>query len=115
MTRLILTAIALLAFGASIAEAAPSSRSSISAPALLEAINATRHAHGLPPVREHRALSAAARAHSRDMVARGYFLHESGPGGERFDARVFRYWRPRGAAQVGEVLAWGSGPYATAK
>lgn len=88
-------------------------RTSASIPALVRAINDVRARHGLPPVRESAGLTAAAAAHSRDMVVRGYFLHESGPGGERFDARVRRFWRPSPSVRVGEILAWGSGRYAS--
>ena len=47
------------------------------------------------------------------MIARDYFLHESGPGGEGFDRRIGRFWHPVGNVAIGEILAWGSGTYAS--
>jgi uncharacterized protein YkwD len=100
---------------ASAAAGRATTRVSASSPAaLLAEINVVRAAHHLAPVTANDALAQAAGAHTRDMVARGYFLHESGPGGESFDARVHRFFRPARPARLGEVLAWGSGSYASA-
>jgi uncharacterized protein YkwD len=68
---------------------------------LLTAINATRAAHGLAPVSIDTRLGRVARAHSTDMLQRGYFAHGS------FDARM----RASGAAgpRFGEDLAWSTG------
>jgi uncharacterized protein YkwD len=76
-------------------------------------INQVRVAHGLPPVRGHRRLARAARAHSRDMVRRGYFSHVS-PNGETPSARVRRAGYParRPVWRVGETIAWAEGAYA---
>lgn len=69
-------------------------------------INGIRLQHGLKPLRADLRLAAAAREHSGNMIARGYFEHD-GPDGT-FDARVSRYvTRP----MIGETLAWGSGAY----
>ncbi|MBN0047100.1 sigma-70 family RNA polymerase sigma factor [Streptomyces actuosus] len=62
-----------------------------SAPSLAQQVadlvNARRAAAGCGPVRLDDRLTAAARAHARDMVARGYFGHES-PEGRHADARI---------------------------
>ena len=57
----------------------------------------------------------AARAHSRDMLQRDYFLHDSGPGGEPFSHRLQRFLRRHAPTRVGEVLAWGVGDEAGAR
>lgn len=48
--------------------------------ALLEAVNATRAAHHLIPLRRNPALDAVARAHAADMVRRNYLSHHSPEG-----------------------------------
>jgi uncharacterized protein YkwD len=92
--------------------AAPAS-TSVTTQALLDKINDVRADHGLRPVAFDAHLARAAKAHSSDMVARDYFLHESGPGGEGFDRRIGRFWHPTGNIAIGEILAWGSGTYAS--
>lgn len=47
---------------------------------MLELVNAERRAAGLKPVQADAALVQVARAHSRDMLARGYFAHVSPDG-----------------------------------
>jgi uncharacterized protein YkwD len=49
---------------------------------MLELVNAERRAHGLKPVRPDPILSELARAHSRDMLARGYFAHVTPEGND---------------------------------
>jgi uncharacterized protein YkwD len=85
-----------LVAGSAVASAPAGSLSS-----LLAAINTTRAAHGLPPVRFDVRLGRVARAHSTDMLHRGYFAHGA------FGARM----RASGAAGpvFGEDLAWGAG------
>ena len=73
---------------------------------LLVSINNVRAAHGVPPLRIDRKLERAARAHSRDMVRRGYFEHGN------FAARVARFGA-RGPL-LGENIAWGTGRRGTA-
>lgn len=76
---------------------------------VLRLINAERSARGLRALRLSPALSRAAKAHARDMAARGYFSHTSPEGSTSADRarragyRTARYrsWR------VAEVLAWG--------
>lgn len=54
---------------------------------LTSLVNARRAEAGCGPLRLDARLSAAARAHARDMVARGYFEHAS-PEGRHADARI---------------------------
>jgi uncharacterized protein YkwD len=87
----------LLVLGASPASARTSSTS---ASALLNAINGTRAAHGLAPVRIDVRLGRVARAHSADMLRGNYFSHGA------FSTRV-RSSGARGPV-FGETLAWGT-------
>lgn len=76
---------------------------------VLANINALRHEHGLAPLRLSSRLSAAARQHSSEMAARGYFSHDSA-NGSSFDRRIARYY-PMGGSHywsVGENLLWSS-------
>ena len=65
---------------------------------LLDAINETRAAHGLPPLRVDPKLVRAARAHSHDMLRRDYFGH--GAMGERLLSFGVR------GRLLGENIAW---------
>src|SRR5919108_2619698 len=58
---------------------------------VLADINALRRDHGLAPLRLSAALTAAARQHSTEMAARGYFSHNSA-NGSSFDKRIARYY-----------------------
>jgi uncharacterized protein YkwD len=72
-------------------------------------INALRRQHGLTALRLSSRLSAAARQHSSEMAARGYFSHDSA-NGSSFDRRIARYY-PMGGSRfwsVGENLLWSS-------
>jgi uncharacterized protein YkwD len=76
---------------------------------VLSDINALRKQHGLAPLRLSTSLSAAARQHSSEMAARGYFSHDSA-NGSSFDKRIARYY-PMGRNHywsVGENLLWSS-------
>lgn len=53
--------------------------------AMLQLVNQERTAQGLPPVRADLELAEVARAHSRDMFARGYFSHVTPEGKDPFD------------------------------
>jgi uncharacterized protein YkwD len=75
------------------------------ASALLRAVNATRAAHHLRPLRTDATLTRAAQSHSRDMVAHGYFAHGA------FRSRMLAF-HARGPF-VGENLAWGVGSLAS--
>jgi uncharacterized protein YkwD len=52
---------------------------------MLEMVNAERAAQGIPPLAADPELAEVARAHSRDMFARGYFSHVNPDGQEPFD------------------------------
>jgi uncharacterized protein YkwD len=52
---------------------------------MLELVNAERRAHGLRPVKPDPIMSELARAHSRDMLARGYFAHLTPEGNDLSD------------------------------
>jgi uncharacterized protein YkwD len=54
---------------------------------MLEMVNAERRARGLQPVKADAKLTELARAHSRDMLARGYFSHVT-PEGEDLGKRL---------------------------
>jgi uncharacterized protein YkwD len=76
---------------------------------VLSDINSLRAQHGLAPLRISSRLSAAARQHSAEMAARGYFSHDSA-NGSSFDKRIARYYRIGGSRywSVGENLLWSS-------
>ncbi|MDE3189230.1 MAG: CAP domain-containing protein [Acidobacteriota bacterium] len=107
--------------GAALLAAATAASSAVAAPSrhgvalssleqgVLTDINAFRAAHHLSPLRLSASLTAAARSHSLQMEADGYFAHDS------FDGTAFwkriqafypsshsRYW------SVGENLLWSS-------
>ena len=77
-------------------------------------VNGERRAHGLRTLRTDAKLYRAAIRHSRDMVAKRYFAHES-RGGGAFSARIAAtgWMNGRGRWAVGENLGWGSGTQAT--
>jgi uncharacterized protein YkwD len=68
---------------------------------LLEELNRARAAHGLAPLRVDARLQNAARAHSTDMLQRGYFAHGD------FGARMSRHGVQ--AARLAENIGWASG------
>jgi uncharacterized protein YkwD len=76
----------------------------------LRFLNAARATRGVPPLKPDKRLALAARAHSLDMVANGYFDHVS-PDGEGLRARVAHtgWLRRRFPWQLAENLAWGTG------
>jgi len=118
LRRLALPAIAACGFASAAATpasaAAPCATDSSMRASTLCLINAERSARDLRPLRLDRRLSTAARRHSRDMVAKHYFAHDS-RSGARFSARIARtgWMNGRGAWNVGENLGWGSGTQAT--
>lgn len=76
-------------------------------------LNAERGARGLGPLRPDPRLRRAARGHSRDMVARRYFAHQSRGGSSPAGRIRAAGWTPRNSAWiVGENLAWASGELA---
>lgn len=76
--------------------------------------NRIRAQRGLPTLRQHARLAVAARGHSADMVARGYFDHVA-PGGTTMVDRIVasRYVRRNQGWSLGENLAWGTGSRST--
>jgi uncharacterized protein YkwD len=70
--------------------------------------NEQRARHGLPLLRVDARLARAAEAHSADMLERGYFAHDDAHGS--WDARIRRYVT---RSEVGEILSFGSGAWAT--
>jgi len=76
---------------------------------VLTDINAFRQAHGLAPLRISAQLDAAARRHSEEMAAKGYFAHSSA-NGSAFWRRIQRFYGSsnRGLWSVGENLLWSS-------
>jgi uncharacterized protein YkwD len=81
---------------------------SLEAGVLVE-VNNLRRARGLVPLRLSSKLSLAARQHSAEMAARGYFSHSSADG-SHFDRRIARFY-PMGSRRywsVGENLLWSS-------
>jgi uncharacterized protein YkwD len=80
----------------------------------VHAINAARAAHGVAALRKDARLARAARGHSRDMVANGYFEHVS-PGGQGLRERVSHtgWTRHRPRWRLAENIGWGTGNLAT--
>jgi uncharacterized protein YkwD len=74
---------------------------------LLQAVNGARTSRGLAPLRIDPALERAARSWSAHLLAANAFTHGA------FSQRM-RTFNVHGPA-IGENLAWGSGPYATAQ
>jgi uncharacterized protein YkwD len=73
-----------------------------------------RSRHGLGRLAANGALVAAAAGHTDDMVARGYFEHDT-PDGGTFDQRILSagYARPGDGWSLGENLIWADGDLAT--
>jgi uncharacterized protein YkwD len=76
---------------------------------VLEQLNAIRAAHGLVPLKLNAALSAAAHGHSAEMIADGYFAHNSFDGAP-FWKRLTAYSSSStsGYWSVGENLLYSS-------
>lgn len=75
--------------------------------------NKIRRNHNLRPFCVHPKLQRAARAHSRDMIRRDYFSHNTKGRGEDAGARLRRFgyrWRT-----YGENIAWGQRRKASAR
>ena len=84
------------------ARAATGSRSTATAleVGILVELNDVRAAHGLRPLKLSSALTAAARQHTFEMLADGYFEHES-VGGAPFEQRIRRFYGPQAAPVAG--------------
>jgi len=76
--------------------------------------NQVRAQHGLSTLADNGALGVAGAAHAGDMVARGYFAHDT-PEGGTFDRRIMAagYAKPGSGWSVGENLAWGTAELST--
>ena len=101
----------LLASAALAGLGAPAAAAADTAPTPVERrvvalFNNVRAQRGLPRLQVAPSLTRAARAHSQEMLGRGYFAHSSASG-ERFDRRVRRF---AVLPLVGEIIGWGSGP-----
>jgi uncharacterized protein YkwD len=86
--------------------ASPAATRSSAETSLLRAVNATRTAHGLRPVKLDTRLQSAARSHSLEMLRGNYFAHGD------FHGRMVAFHVLGSFA--GENLAWGTGSYAAA-
>jgi uncharacterized protein YkwD len=73
-----------------------------------------RGQNGLSVLADNDALDTAAAAHTDDMLARGYFEHET-PEGGTFDQRILSagYARPGDGWSLGENLIWADGDLVT--
>ncbi len=78
---------------------------------LLEQLNEIRAAHHLVPLALSPDLNAAASLHSREMLTKGFFAHDSG-NGQVFWKRIQAFYPQGGFGfwSVGENLFWTSGP-----
>jgi uncharacterized protein YkwD len=84
--------------------------------AVLCLLNRERTKRGLKRLRNNKRLETAATKHSKDMVRRNFFSHDS-PGGSTPGSRVrlTGYLKGANGFSVGENIAWGTGRYATAE
>jgi uncharacterized protein YkwD len=100
---------AILASGAVAAPSRPAAALSPLENGVLAHINQVRAQHRLGPLHLSAKLTAAARAHSQQMAADGYFAHESADG-SAFWKRVKHFYSssPWGYWSVGENLLWSS-------
>jgi uncharacterized protein YkwD len=104
------TALAALLASASLAgPRAPAAALSPLERGVLADVNAIRMQHHLLPLRLSSQLSAAAREHSQQMAADGYFAHTSADGSS-FWKRIQRFYASGtyGYWSVGENLLWAS-------
>jgi uncharacterized protein YkwD len=107
-------AVACLTLSPLAAEASQTSSATNATTALdagvLVQLNQIRRDHQLQPLTLNPALSRAALSHTQEMVAKGYFQHDSADG-EPFWKRIEVYY-PEGSSTfwaVGENLFWSSG------
>jgi uncharacterized protein YkwD len=76
---------------------------------VLVLLNQIRQQHGLSALSASAPLRSAARAHSADMLERGYFDHDSR--GETWEERIARYLK---SPLIGENIAMVQGPNGSA-
>ncbi len=103
----LLAGIAILALPAAAQAAAKVTYKTTSEQQVISLINQIRAQHKLAPLTANTQLRNAARAHSRDMLQRSFFDHNSPT--ESWDARIARFLK---APLTGENIAMGSGSYA---
>jgi uncharacterized protein YkwD len=84
------------------ADTAHASRATQAERALVAGINAVRARHRLAPLRRVAALTRPARAHSRDLVARRAFTHDSA-NGSPFSTRLVAAGFPRRRAMAENI------------
>jgi uncharacterized protein YkwD len=89
--------------GAATARPADSVRPALAA-GVLTKLNAIRVSHKLVPLVVDKQLTTAALEHSKEMLARGYFSHDSYDGSS-YAKRITRHYRK---GKVGENLLWSS-------
>jgi uncharacterized protein YkwD len=82
--------------------------------AVLCLLNAERSSRGLGRLRMNSRLGRAALGHSRDMVNKRYFQHDSADGKTMLDRiKAAGYVRRNAVFTVGENIGWGSGSLAS--
>ena len=82
---------------------------------LLRLVNKARTARDLATLKVQSALDGAAIAHSREMLSRDYFSHDSAAGTD-YGARLRRAGYSRSGCSswsVGEVIGWGTSSHGT--
>jgi uncharacterized protein YkwD len=101
------TALAMLVPAVAVAtDAPPMASADRLESAVLDELNLVRLEHGLRQLGLSPHLTAAAEAHSREMIVAGYFAHESRDG-SHFARRIKSFYKPRGRTwKVGENLIW---------
>lgn len=119
MKRLVLCIVLAACAMIFVAPAAPAQALTMTKPEkqLLALVNHVRATHNLPKLTVATCLERASRAHSREMVRRGYFSHNS-YNGESFSQRLIRFGFSTSGCKrwtAGEDIAWGYGPGGTAK
>jgi len=76
---------------------------------VLVQLNAIRKSHGLVPLKLNAALTTAAQGHSSEMLADGYFAHDSSDGAPFWKRlTAYSHLAPHGSWSVGENLLWSS-------
>jgi len=75
---------------------------------VLVQLNAIRTSHVLAPLKLNPALTTAARGHSSEMLADGYFAHESVTGAPFWKRLTTHSNSAHGSWSVGENLLWSS-------
>jgi uncharacterized protein YkwD len=124
LTAVVMAACAFALTGAAPASAACANEDTIPTAENLELIreaviclhNQARDEKKLAWLERDGRLTAAADRHAQDMVAQGYFAHDSLDGVDPFDRMRRTGYIGRGIVwNAGETIAWASGSYATPK